>query len=112
MRQGITYRRCKCGAAIVLKRCPHGHEAVSGSYSWCYRVDVGAPGGQRRQRSKEGFGTKSEALAAMAKLQGDVDGGTYVEASRQTVGQYLATWLAGVDVRASTARSVAVAGGR
>jgi integrase len=109
VRQGITYMRCKCGGKIVSKRCPRGHEAVSGSYSWCYRVDVGAPGGQRRQRSKEGFATKSEALAAMAKLQGDVEGGSYVAQSRQLVSRYLATWLAGVDVRASTASSYALA---
>jgi integrase len=111
VRQGITYMRCKCGARIVGKRCTGrvSHAAMAGSYTWCYRVDVGAPGGQRRQRSKEGFGSKSEALAAMSKLQGDVDGGTYVEPSRQSVAQYLTTWLAGVDVRASTASSYGLA---
>jgi integrase len=95
--------RCgKCGGKVERKRCA----ACGGeSYKWCYRVDTGTVNGQRQQRTKGGFETKSEALAAMAKLQKETADGTYVEGSRQTVGQYLDGWLAGVTVRGSTYNS-------
>jgi len=107
MRQGTVFQRCgNCGGKVERKRCVRcGGE----TYSWCYRVDIGAINGQRQQRSKGGFATKSEALTTMGKLQADIAGGTYVEGSRQTVGQYLEGWLAGVTVRASTYSSYALA---
>jgi integrase len=40
-----------------------------------------------------GFATKREAVAAMSALQAEVGDGTYVEASRLTVGEYLVDWL-------------------
>ena len=107
MRQGTVFMRCGCGGKVERKRCAScGGEGHS---SWYYRVDTGARNGQRQRRTKGGFATKSEALAAMAKLQKDVADGTHVEGSRQTVGQYLDGWLAGVDVRASTFKSYRLA---
>ena len=102
MRQGTTFMRCGCGGKVERKHCARcGGE----TYSWYYRVDTGAANGQRQQRTKGGFETKSAALAAMAKLQKDFADGTHVEGSRQTVGQYLDGWLAGVEVRGSTYNS-------
>jgi integrase len=99
--------RCGCGGKVERKRCAScGGEGHS---SWYYRVDTGARNGQRQRRTKGGFATKSEALAAMATLQKDVADGTHVEGSRQTVGQYLDGWLAGVTVRGSTYNSYALA---
>jgi hypothetical protein len=107
MRQGTTFMRCgKCGGKVERKRCASC--GAEGHSSWYYRVDVGARDGQRQRRTKGGFETKSEALAAMAKLQKDMTDGTHVEGSRQTVGQYLDGWLAGVTVRGSTYNSYAL----
>lgn len=107
MRQGTVFMRCGCGGKVERKRCAScGGEGHS---SWYYRVDVGARNGQRQRRTKGGFATKGEALAAMAKLQKDVADGTHVEGSRQTVAQYLDGWLAGVTVRGSTYNSYALA---
>ena len=104
--------RCgKCGGKVERKRCASC--GAEGHSSWYYRVDVGVRDGQRQRRTKGGFETKSEALAAMAKLQKDMTDGSHVEGSRQTVGQYLDGWLAGivagVDVRASTYKSYKLA---
>lgn len=96
--------RCgKCGGKVERKRCASC--GAEGHSSWYYRVDVGTVNGQRDRRTKGGFATKSEALAAMAKLQKDKTDGTHVEGSRQTVGQYLDGWLLGVKVRGSTYNS-------
>jgi integrase len=104
MRQGTTFMRCgKCGGKVERKRCASC--GAEGHSSWYYRVDVGTVNGQRQRRTKGGFETKSEALAAMAKLQKDTTDGTHVEGSRQTVAQYLDGWLAGVTVRGSTYNS-------
>jgi integrase len=60
----------------------------------------------RRQVSRGGYATRALALAAMAELQVTSAAGTYIERSRQTVGEYLTAWVAGVagsgQVRAST----------
>jgi hypothetical protein len=58
----------------------------------------------REQRTKGGFKTKAEALAAMSKLQVAKADGTFVQPSKVTVAAYLEAWLAGVrgQIRAST----------
>ena len=63
--------------------------------SWRFIVDVNPPGAPRRQVRRSGFRTKREALAAMAEVQSQAhdSGGAFVEASRQTLGSYLAEWL-------------------
>ena len=63
--------------------------------SWRFVVDVNPPGAPRRQVRRSGFRTKREALAAMAEVQSQAhdSGGAFVEASRQTLGSYLAEWL-------------------
>jgi hypothetical protein len=56
-------------------------------------VDIGVEGGARQQRTKGGFATKREAVAAMNELQESVVRGTYVRPSKLSVSEYLKDWL-------------------
>lgn len=57
-------------------------------------VDVAAPGAKRRKRrTRSGFATKKEALAAMRELQQADATGKLVEPTRMTVSEYLNRWL-------------------
>lgn len=58
--------------------------------------------GERRRGTRAGFATRGEAEAALAELLGQVNDGTYVEPSRQRVGDYLTAWLEGLRVRPTT----------
>ena len=62
---------------------------------WGYVVDVGIDPatGRRRQRTKSGFATKREAQEAVRRVLDEIRAGTYVEPSRETVGEYLTAWL-------------------
>src|ERR1700737_2643945 len=107
MRAGRVFKRCgKCNRAIQpgQRTCSCGWK----SSSWTFVVDLNAPGEPRRQMQKGGFATAQQAQAAMTKLQSDKAEGTFIEPSRQTVGAFLTTWLAGKDrLRASTRTSYA-----
>jgi hypothetical protein len=59
----------------------------------------------REQKTKGGFATKSEALAAMAELQVRKKDGSYIEPNKLTVGQYLGQWLAGLSAPRASTRS-------
>lgn len=102
MRRGTIVRRCsKCGAKVDAKRCTCGNER----FSWAFWVDVSLPGAPRKQQTKGGFKTKAAAVEAMTRLQQQRSDGTYVEPSKQTVGQYLVQWLgARDDLRPNTRR--------
>jgi hypothetical protein len=62
MRRGRVYRRCSgCGARVTARACDRcGWERST----WSYVVDIGVEGGARQQRTKGGFVTKREAVAA------------------------------------------------
>jgi integrase len=74
-----------------------------------YVVDIGPDGGQRRQRSKGGFSTKRDALAALNQLQSSLASGSHVEPTKLTVAAYLRDeWLPSLrstGKRATTLRS-------
>jgi integrase len=116
MRRGRVFRRCsRCNREFEGKRCtrmrrlPDGTEQECGGerFSWCFSVD-GAPAGSstRKQILRGGFKTKAEAVTAMSSLQVAKHEGTYIEPSKQTVGEYLTNWLAAGcgDVRPWTRR--------
>lgn len=98
MRRGRVFRRCtRCGRSWPInddghaaRRCGH---CDSDRFTWAYSVDVGPLGGPRDQRTKMGFATKREAVAAMNALQAELGDGTHVEPSRLTVAEYLTGWL-------------------
>ncbi len=93
-RRGRVYRRCTTCANDIAGT---GHEGCPGKRStWTYVVDLAGPGEPRQQKRKAGFATKGEAVAALSKLQSSKADGTYVQASRQTVEQYLTEWLQAV----------------
>lgn len=62
---------------------------------WAYRFNAGPNPvtGRRRQPSESGFRTKKEAVAARAKAMARHAQGKYVEHSRLTVQEFLATWI-------------------
>lgn len=81
-----------------------GHTRKRGK-TWSFIIDVGRDeDGHRRQKWHAGFRTKKLAEKAMAETLSELQKGTYVEPSRQTLGQYLRDWLDGTkgSLRKST----------
>ena len=64
--------------------------------TWSYRLDLGVDArGQRSQKQVGGFATKREAQGALNDALSDLQHGTYVAPSRQTVGEFLDVWIEG-----------------
>ena len=63
--------------------------------------------GKRRQKWHSGFRTKRDAERALSDLVGSVHAGTYVEPTKQTLGEYIREWLVAVKptIRPSTHHS-------
>lgn len=73
-----------------------GHVFKLGS-SWYYTVSIGRKAdGRRDQRKKGGFAAKRDAQEALTLLLKQVQDGVPVAPSKQTVGQFLETWLPSV----------------
>lgn len=103
MREGTVFKRCgPCGTRVPDRRCS---KCGSDSWTWAYLVDVAPPGAPRKQRKRAGFRTKGAALEALQALQAELAAGTAVAPSKITTGEYLARWVDGVKVRATTERS-------
>jgi integrase len=91
--KGSVYKRCKCPVERDTKgrrkacRKPHG--------SWVFVADMGIDpaSGKRRQVRKSGFRNSDEAEAALAKFLTEVDTGQVAHDAKQTVEQYLRSWL-------------------
>lgn len=66
--------------------------------TWYYWAELPpGPDGRRRQKSAGGFRTRKEAETAFAALRDSVRTGSYVSATKLTLGQYLTgEWLPGV----------------
>lgn len=100
----------QCRAATASARAAGSRSPRSGSAAGCARAAAAGRRrrrswwtcprrGPRRQRKRGGFATKQAALDALAELQVDTARGLTVEPSKQTVGEYLAEWLAGARPR-------------
>lgn len=62
--------------------------------AWSFTVDVGRKSdGSREQKTKSGFKTKKEAEQVCAELISQLSNGSYLEPSKKTLGEALATWL-------------------
>lgn len=62
--------------------------------AWSYRLDLGFDdAGKRRQRQVGNFATKREAQAALNEALAGLQKGTYVAPSKQTVRDFLETWI-------------------
>lgn len=73
-----------------------GHVRKRGK-TWSYTFEIGKLDGKRKQKSKGGFRTKSEAQDALRKALNDFDNG-YVEQTQETFGEYLMDWLEQVKI--------------
>ena len=60
---------------------------------WRYRFYEDGPDGKRIRRAKGGFATAAAARRALRKILTEIDEGTYVPPSGQTVGAFLDAWL-------------------
>lgn len=66
--------------------------------SWTYVLDVSLPGQRRRQKSKGGYRTKRDALAALNEAQASLQRGLYVEPSKLSVKTFLIDhWLPAIE---------------
>jgi len=62
--------------------------------AWSYRIDLGFDdAGKRRQRQVGNFATKREAQSALNEALAGLQQGTYVAPSKQTVREFLDTWI-------------------
>jgi integrase len=78
-----------------------------GRKRYWFRVDVGrGPDGKRIQEYRT-FDRRADAVKALARIQHESGQGTYVRPSRETLGEYLDTYLEGAtrNLRASTRRN-------
>lgn len=92
-RRALIRKRCtSCGASITEKVCPKGHRG----WSWSFTVDVNPPGAARKQITRSGFGTKADAQRALNEINIAAATQGYVEPTRQTLGTYIKSWLAGL----------------
>lgn len=104
-REGSVFRRCRsCGRTVTsgTKRCDHIEDGkpCGGEVTWGYVVDVGAPGSKRRpRRTRSGFSTKKEALAALNEIQRADTERRLVGRTRITMSDYLTEWLAASRAR-------------
>lgn len=108
MRRGTVRRKCStCGIGVKDgKACSNGHDNIV----WSYVVDIAPEGAPRKQRTKSGFATKKEAVAALNEVQRKSDAGQLVDPSKLTWGQFLddrwLPWLEATDdLRESTKAS-------
>lgn len=65
---------------------------------WAFKLELPADPatGKRRQKWVSGFDTRREAQAARDDARARLRAGTYIGPSKETVGEYLIEWLAGV----------------
>lgn len=86
-------------------------QGYAGSYEtrqgtrWEWKATVTLPDGSRKVTHKRGFTSKKAAQKAMREALTASDKGTYSEPSKQALGGYLATWLDGLQLSASTVSS-------
>jgi hypothetical protein len=74
-----------------------GHVYKRGD-AWTYVLDISLPGQRRRQKSKGGYRTKREALAALNEAQSALQRGIYVEPSKLSVKTFLVDhWLPAIE---------------
>lgn len=62
---------------------------------WSFSIDIGRDPetGKRKQKTVSGFKTKKEAEKACAEMIAQIENGDYLEASKDTLGQFLEEWL-------------------
>jgi hypothetical protein len=81
-----------------------GHITKRSKVSWTIIVPLGRDPqtGKRRQKWVSVRGTKRDAERKLAELQHQINIGSFVEPTKQTVGEHLRKWLEGLNVRPRT----------
>ncbi len=103
--KGHTYKRCPCGTLRDAQGRRVNCNKRHGSWYFAHDLPADTAAG-RRQEKKGGYATEREARKALNESLARLDRGTYVERTRQTVGEYLDQWLEGKGrLRTSTRRS-------
>ncbi|MFD1674282.1 tyrosine-type recombinase/integrase [Alicyclobacillus fodiniaquatilis] len=62
---------------------------------WYYVIYLGKINGQKKQKWSSSYNTKREAQRALRETLHQMDEGTYIEPTKETVGSYMVSWLAG-----------------
>lgn len=75
--------------------------------TWTLVVDIGQPGGRRRQVKRRGFPTKKAAQAERDAIVESVRSGQWVEPDRRTLGPYLDAWVKRLPVEGLAPATVA-----
>src|SRR5690348_9544433 len=73
-----------------------GHITRRGRDSWRLKFEVGdrdPTTGKRRTRYVTVHGTKKQAQAELTRLLAEMDAGTAIDPSKETVAEYLRSWL-------------------
>jgi hypothetical protein len=77
-----------------------GHIGKCGEHWHCFFDRPRDPlTGRRRKTSKGPFKTKKAAQAWLTRQLADMQSGTFVEPSRQTLGEFLREWLGALPTR-------------
>jgi integrase len=78
-----------------------------GRTRYWFRVDTGRGPDGRRVQERRTFDRRGDAKRELARIQHETDLGTYMGPSRETLGEHLDGWMAGVTrgLRASTRRN-------
>ena len=92
--RGRVYRRCACRHAgkQLGARCP---ELTSNARhgTWTFAVDMPSLTGKRATMRRGGYATRKAATAALTRVLDCERSGIWLD-DRQTVADYLTTWLA------------------
>jgi integrase len=85
----------------------HSYTASDGSKRYWFRADTGRGPDGRRLQERKTFTRRKDAELAMARITTATGAGAYVRPTRETLGEYLDTYLEGAtrNVRASTRRN-------
>jgi integrase len=73
-----------------------GHIRERSPGKWAIVLDVGEPDpktGKKKRKWHSFTGTKRQAQSECARLIAELEAGSYIEPSKQTVGEFLAEWL-------------------
>jgi integrase len=83
------------------------HTLPDGRRRYSFRVDTGRGPDGRRVQEYRTFDRRGDAVKALARIQHESGQGTYVRPSRETLSEYLDTYLEGAtrNLRASTRRN-------
>ncbi|MCP4317731.1 MAG: site-specific integrase [Hyphomicrobiales bacterium] len=82
-----------------------GHVRKRGKASWAVIMDLGRDStGKRRQKWHSVKGTKKDAERELARIVNEINAGSYIEPSKQTVAEFLEYWLSAY-AEPNTARS-------